>query len=173
MEKSDGDEGMTIQDWQRLARQENRRMREVWNSGLADAYGAERTLLFEIPGDRHALAARLKPLFEAGLPADEIATHERLPEPAVWQALAIHLRARHGMAKFALPPVFYRMRLKRISALRATGMKRCEVAAQLGISEWVIDSDHKRVREMEGQADAGSGATETPGARKDQRHGPE
>ena len=133
-----------LEEWRRLARRENRRARKIWNSGVANE--RQQGSSVKTLDERHALAARLEPLFNAWLPPEEIATHAQLPEAAVWQALAVHLRATHKMKKFALPPIFFQMRLKRINALRAAGMKRKEIAAHLGVSNWIIDADLKRAR---------------------------
>lgn len=152
----------TLEDWKRLAQQENRRMRAIWNAGVAS--DRPRKSPFESPGDGQNLAARLRPLFEAWMPPEEIAAHEQISEAAVWQALAIHLRATHKLKTFALPPIFYRMRQDRTNALRAAGLKRREVAALLGVSEWIMDSDLKRVRQQEMKAD--SATPDEPGEQR-------
>ena len=133
-----------LEEWQQLAQRENRRVRSVWSAGVAD--DGQRRNPVKTLDDSDALAARLKPLFGAWLPPEQIAVQERLPEAAVWHALALHLRARYEMKRCALPPVFYRMRLERINALKAAGFKRKQIGAQLGVSEGVIDSDLKRSR---------------------------
>ena len=147
-----GESAMTVlEEWQQLAERENRRVRSVWSAGVAD--DGQRGNPVKTLDDSDALAARLKPLFEAWLPPEQIAVHEQISETAVWQALAVHLRTRYEMKRCALPPVFYRMRLERINALRALGLKRKQIVAQLGVSEWIMDADLKRVREGEMKAD--------------------
>ena len=143
-------------DWQRLARQENRRVRSLWKSGVAteDETVGMGTTFGSSPDNSRPPAARLRQLFEAGYAPDEVAVEEQMPEPAVWQALAGHLRAKHGMKRCALPLVFFRMRVERILALQAAGLKRKEIAARLGVSDWVIGTDLKRARAGEFDPDA-------------------
>ena len=119
-------------------------MRQVWNAGLArdDSEPTSQP----IRGSRHALAERWGPLFEAGLTPEAIAAREQTSEGAVWQALAIHLRAKHGMKRYALPPVFFRLRSARIIALKAAGLKRREIAAILGVGDRVIDAGLRLMR---------------------------
>ena len=145
-----------LEEWRCLARQENRRARTLWTSGVADEdETVSKDATSVVPPDkRRTLATRLRQLFEAGYAPDEVAVKELIPEAAIWQELAGHLRAKHGMKKFALPPVFFRMRVERILALQAAGLKRKDIAAKLGVRDRVVGTDLKRAKAGEFDLDA-------------------
>ena len=142
-----------LEQWRQLARQENRRARDLWHSGVADeAAGLDPGTVGTLE-DRQTLAVSLKPVFEAGHTPDRIAVDRGIPEAIVWKALAVHMRETHKMSKCGLPLVFFRMRLARIQALRKAGLQRRDIAARLGVSVWLLDADLKRVRDAEWQRD--------------------
>ena len=161
---SSKNEDMTpLERWQRMARAENERAQRNW-MGLVNNQPVDIRKLKpepqarpvkkaeEIKWDRTSMM-RIQRLHADGLSPEKIAAQLEIAEAQVWTELRELYR--HGHNKVA--DAYRRLRLARLSVLKAQGLKLPEIAAIFGVTPTLLRMDMRKMQGDQAQGKARRG----------------
>ena len=149
---SSKNEDMTpLERWQRLAMAENERAQRNW-MGLVNNQPVDMTPEAKEIDPATAMRNRLQQLHLDGMAPQKIAAQLEITEAQVWKVLR-ELYRKGSKLSYA----YRRLRIARVSVLKAQGLKLPEIAAIFGVTTTLLRMDMRKMQGDQAQGKARQG----------------